>query len=481
MEVKVRMAPSPTGEYHIGHIRTALYNWAYARKTGGTFLLRIEDTDRSRFIEGAADKIMDVLHKYGLAWDEGPYYQSERLDIYKKYALELVEKGYAYYCFCSQERLGEMRKTQQAQGVPTIKYDRHCLALSPEEVSQKLQAGEPYVIRLKVPDNEDIVFEDKVFGTISINTNDIDDQVLLKSDGFPTYHLAVVVDDHLMNVTHVMRGNDWLPSTPKHIILYKAFGWESPEYVHLPNLKEKGQNRKLSKRFGSVYAVEFLKEGYLPEAIMNFLMFLGWNPGTEKEIYSLEEFVEDFSIEKIHKTDLVAFDREKLLWINGVYIRNKSVEELLLALNQWAREFKITLVSEGADEAYVLQVLRLVQERMKLFNEYNSLVSYFYLEPELSAEMLTKYTKDMITAKKTISGFIELFSREDNWEVDILDKVSHDYIAREDTKPKAAFMTLRIAVTGSEATPPIFDVLAAIGKDKTLKRLNNALAIINSS
>src|SRR3990172_924239 len=304
--VRTRMAPSPTGEYHIGHIRTLLYNYAFAKKEKGDFILRIEDTDRERYVEGASERILDVIESYGLGWDEGPrvggphepYFQSQIL----------LDRGAAYYCFCTQERLEKMREEQKAQGVVSTKYDRLCLKLDESEIGRNLKEKLPHVIRMKVPDNKEVAFNDLVDGDISFPSYDIDDQVLIKSDGFPTYHFAVVVDDHLMEISHVMRGNDWISSTPKHVLLYQAFGWGMPYFAHIPNLKEMGAGRKLSKRFGAVAAQEFLNEGYLPEAVLNFLMFLGWNPGTEKEFYNLEEFIIDFSIDKIHKTDLVAFD-----------------------------------------------------------------------------------------------------------------------------------------------------------------------------
>jgi glutamyl-tRNA synthetase len=316
-KVRTRMAPSPTGEYHIGHIRTLLYNWAFAKKNNGKFIVRIEDTDRERYVEGAVERILNVISDYGFDWDEGPkvegecgpYIQSERLDIYKSYAQTLLDKGFAYYCFCSEERLTKMRDEQKSRGVVSTKYDGLCLKLGKEEVGKKLKDNMSHVIRMKVPRNKAVNFKDLILGDLSFPTNDIDDQVLIKSDGFPTYHFAVVVDDHLMKITHVMRGNDWVPSTPKHVLLYQAFGWELPYFAHIPNIKELGAGKKLSKRYGAVSAREFLDDGYLPEALLNFLMFLGWNPGTNKEFYSLEEFIKDFSIDKIHKTDLVSFDK----------------------------------------------------------------------------------------------------------------------------------------------------------------------------
>jgi len=266
MNVRTRMAPSPTGEYHIGGMRTLLYNYAQAKKEGGQFILRIEDTDRERLVEGATDRSIQVIRDYGLDWDEGPlvegpyapYVQSKRLEIYRKYARQLIDSGHAYYCFCTKERLDKLREEQRAQGVSSTKYDKYCLRLSKEEVQKKLDGCEEYVIRLNVPKNEEVSFDDKILGHISFPTNDLDDQVLIKSDGFPTYHLAVVVDDYLMKINYIMRGMEWLPSTPKHILLYKAFGWELPIYAHLPLLKEQGDTKKLSKRMGSVAAVEFL-------------------------------------------------------------------------------------------------------------------------------------------------------------------------------------------------------------------------------
>lgn len=492
MTVRTRMAPSPTGEYHVGHIRTVLYNYAFARNSNGKFIIRIEDTDRVRLVEGAVDRILDVIKDYGLDWDEGPrkegsygpYVQSERLDLYKKYAEELVEKNKAYYCFCSKERLDELRTQQEKDGLPTTKYDKKCLSLSKEQVQENLKANLSYVIRLNVPVNEEIFFKDVVFGDITINSNDVDDQVLLKSDGYPSYHLGVVVDDHLMDITHVMRGNDWIPSTPKHVLLYKAFGWEMPTIVHLPNLKELGGSKKLSKRFGSVYAVEFLKEGYLPEALLNFLMFLGWNPGTEKEIYSVEEFIKDFSLDRIQKTDLVSFDRQKLLWMNGHYIREMSPQDLWEKLKTWATKFEVVL--NGTDtkdkkfnEAYMISVLALVQERMKLFSEFNDFTSYFFEEPVIDKDLLVEFvSKDVAKKDEILKSFADLFEsiEESNWTRHNLETVSHDLLTSKRYKPKEAFMTLRVALTGKKATPQIFDMLPVLGKEIVVTRIKNQIS-----
>jgi len=470
------MAPSPTGEYHIGHIRTVLYNYAFAKKNNGKFVVRIEDTDRERFVEGAADRILEVIKDYGLSWDEGPYFQSQRLEIYKKYALELVEKGDAYYCFCSEDRLAKLREDQRAGGVSSTKYDKKCLSLSLDEVKNKLNENHKYVIRLNVKPDEVIKWKDEIFGEIKVNSNDLDDQVLLKSDGFPTYHLAVVVDDYLMEITHVIRGNDWIPSTPKHVLLYKYFGWKLPIYVHLPNLKEAGENKKLSKRFGAVFASEFLQQGYLPEAVINFLMFLGWNPDTPKESYTMEEFINDFSIEKIHKTDLVVFDRDKLSWFNGYYIRNMPTIDLLKTLREWSNKYSVDLGVEKLDEKYILKTLELVKERMKTLGEFIPLTAYFFRKPIVLADLLKKHAQG--EEVKILERYTKLFESLKVWEKVELENKSHEILEKSGFKPKQAFMTLRTAVSGTEATPPLFDTLEVLGKEEVLQRLNTALKLL---
>ncbi len=485
-QVKTRMAPSPTGEYHVGALRTMLYNYAYAKQQDGKFILRIEDTDQTREVEGATQRILAVIKDYGLSWDEGPevggpsepYVQSQRLGLYKQYAEQLVAYGHAYYCFCSEERLAELRKTQQENGLPP-KYDKKCLSLSPEEIAEKLEKSEKYVIRLNVPDGEKIEFEDLVYGHLEFLSSDVDDQVLLKSDGFPTYHLGVVVDDYLMGITHILRGNEWLPSTPKHILLYKAFGWELPVYAHVPLLKEKDGTKKLSKRHGAVHARGFLEEGYLPEAMLNFLMFLGWNPGTEKEIYTLEEFISDFSLAKIHKTDLVSFDRDKLLWYNGHYIRQKSPAELWQIIQKWASDYGVELGinadGENDSEAKqkILRVVELVQERLKTLSDFPQFVSYFFTDPKVDSELAQSYAG--AKTAEIVTGFSELFTAVEEWSSVQLDTVSHDFIAQKGYKPKEAFMTLRVVVSGVIATPPIFDTLEVLGKETVLHRLKSFL------
>ncbi len=485
--VRTRMAPSPTGEYHIGHIRTVLYNYAFARKNQGKFIIRIEDTDQERLVEGAVDRILDVIKDYGLDWGEGPrkggeygpYVQSERLDIYKKRAQELIDKGAAYYCFCTKDDLDQMRKEQQDEGLPKTMYDGRCGKLSAEKIAQNLSEGKPYVVRLKVPKGEIVEFDDEVYGHLSFSSEEVDDTVLLKSDGYPTYHLAVVVDDYMMGITHVMRGNDWLPSTPKHILLYKAFGWQPPTYVHLPNLKEQGADKKLSKRFGSVFAVEFLKEGYLVEALLNFLMFLGWNPGGEKEIYTLDEFINDFDISRIHKTDLVAFDREKLLWLNGYYIRTMPQAKLCKTIKDWAEKYEVDLKCGDYELDYHLKVLELIRERMKKLSEYVELTHYFYQKPSVDKKLLYKYVSSEARGQEIINAALGLLENVavNEWNTGNLEKILHGYLESGDYKNKEFFMTLRVALTGETATPPILEVMELIGKEAVLERLDTALKI----
>lgn len=485
MKIRTRLAPSPTGEIHVGSMRTLLYDYALAKQTGGELVLRIEDTDQERYVEGSVERALKVIKDYGLSWDEGPevggpqepYFQSQRLDIYKKYAIELVEKGFAYYCFCTQERLEKLREEQRKEKLAVTKYDKHCLSLTKEEIEKNLKDGVSYVIRLKVPTDTEVEVEDLVLGKLTFPSNDIDDQVLMKSDGFPTYHLAVVVDDHLMNITHILRGREWLPSTPKHVLLYKAFGWTPPKFVHLPLLREVDSTKKLSKRTGSVSAVDFLKDGYLPEALLNFMMFLGWNPGTEKEIYSLEKFVKDFSIEKIQTSEMAAFDRQKLLWFNGMYIRNMSAEDLWSRVVKWHEGYLEKLDLDKYGKEFNLKVLSLVQERLKTLAEFNDLTSYFYNKPSIDGNKILEFSGGLEKAKEIIKNCLELYKNisDEDWNKDNLDKVSHEYLEKFNYKPKEAFMTLRYATCGVDFTPPLFDVFNLIGKKEIVSRLEVSL------
>ncbi len=462
------MAPSPTGEIHIGGLRTALYDYAWARKNKGQFILRIEDTDRERLVEGALDRIRNDFVDYGILWDEGPepvggkfgpYIQSERLEIYKKYALELVSSGHAYYCFCTKERLEELRKKQiQEKTLPG--YDRRCRNLSSEEVDQRLNQKEPNVIRMKIPDGEEIIFNDMVRGEIRTNSITLDDQVLLKSDGFPTYHLAVVVDDHLMEVTHIIRANEWIPSTPKHVLLFDFFGWERPVIVHLSVFLDPDGQGKMSKRKGSVSARGFLEDGYLPEAMLNYLMLLGWNPGGERELFTLAEFVEEFDLKNLNKSNQ-KFTYDKLNWFNQQYIKQSDNQELTKRL---ANGFT------SRNEQEILRVLPLVKERMVTLKDFDPLTEYFFSSPKIDPTLFAK----LPDTKRVLENAVGTLEKD--FDGRILEENARAFCQTQDVKVGDYFMILRLAVTGRAQTPPLWEVMQTLGKNETLERLKSCLS-----
>lgn len=473
-KVRTRIAPSPTGKLHIGGLSVALKNYAYAKGRGGQFIIRIEDTDRERLVPEALENILSTLKAYGLDWDEGPdisgphgpYTQSERLSIYQQYAKELVEKEHAYYCFCTKERLDEMRAKQQAEK-QLPKYDRTCLNLSFEEIEEKLKAGIPHVVRLKVPRGETVTFTDLNRGDITFQTDGIDDQVLLKSDGYPTYHLGVVVDDHLMEITHVIRGEEWISSTPKHVLLYKAFDWELPIYAHMPDLLSPTGKGKMSKRHGDVSAEHFLEIGYLPEAMLNFLMILGWASSDQTEVLTLERYIKEFDIKDVSKKS-VAFDTNKLDWLNGLYIRQLGEAELIKRLQPYK-------APELSDEIFA-KFLPLIKERLVKLSDIKELSVYLYQDPVLDQNELLKQAK-MDTAqlqnyfKKVSQALLQL----PEWSVPKIEEALRQLQLDLDLKPRSAFMSIRYALTGSEATPPLFDVIELLGKEKSIQRLQNAI------
>jgi glutamyl-tRNA synthetase len=490
--VRTRMAPSPTGEMHIGSLGTILKNYAYARKNQGQFLLRIEDTDKTREVEGAIDRIMETMTQFGIDWDEGPdkdggfgpYIQSQKIEVYQEMAQRLVDEGKAYYCFCSSERLKEVReKAQQEKRAP--KYDRHCLNLSPEEVKAKLDAGESYVIRLRVPDNQEIHFVDLIRGEIVVNSSEVDDQVLLKSDGYPTYHLAAVVDDHQMKISHVMRGEEWLPSTPKHVLLYQAFGWEAPVFAHIPIYLNPNGKGKMSKRKGDVAAQSFLKKGYLPEAVLNLLMILGWTPEDEREILSLDEYVAEFEPTDISKKS-VAFDLQKLAWLNGIYIRKLYQEKSLagfwgdretptkdLSLEDRLEEF---LPADFPREK-LSDILELVYERLERLDEMEELTSFFYRPVEHEENLLLKKaTPELVKEQlQELKGVLEGITE---WSIPELEKGIRGLQAKHDYKKSQYFMLVRVVMTGRKVSPPLFETMEVIGKDECLQRLEQAMELL---
>lgn len=471
------MAPSPTGEMHVGSLSIILKNYAFAKKHGGTFILRIEDTDKVREVEGAKDRLMDVIHKFGLDWDEGPikggphgpYIQSERLPIYTKYAKQLVEEDKAYYCFCSKERLESVKAQAIANKVPP-KYDRHCRSLSKEEVEEKLADGGEFVIRLKVPDNKEIKFNDLIRGDIVINSDIIDDQVLLKSDGFPTYHLAVVIDDNDMEVTHIMRGEEWLSSTPKHILLYEAFGWEKPVFAHIPIYLNPDGQGKMSKRKGDVSAQSYLDKGYLPEALLNFFMILGWTPQDQRDIVTLEEYIQEFDPKDISKKS-VAFDLKKLAWLNGVYIRalyEKDQAELIKRLTPFLpTDFPQEKLSE---------ILPLVYERLERLTDMEELTSFFYQDIQQDKELLLKKADvDLVSRQLTE---VEEALANGEWSLAHLEESLRGIQEKNNYQKSQFFMMVRVAVTGKKATPPLFETMEVMGKELVLARLRQARQVI---
>lgn len=472
MTIKTRFAPSPTGYLHIGGLRTALYNYLFAKNNKGKFILRIEDTDRSRYIKDADKQLVSTIKSFGLNFDKGPIYQSKRLKIYKKFADQLIKEKKAYYCFCSKERLDTLRETQEKnKQVP--KYDRHCLSLSDEEIQKKLKNKESYVIRMKLPDDENIIFNDLVYGEVKINSNDLDDQVLIKSDGFPTYHLAVVVDDHDMNITHVIRGEEWLPSTPKHIILYKMFNWEIPNFAHLPLLLNPDRS-KLSKRQGDVAAEDFIKKGYLPQALINYVAFLGWNPKTEKEIYSLKELINDFEIPKINKAGAV-FDINKLNWINAYYIRN-IVENK--TKNKKDYKYIIDFAKNIIPKTNrVEDILKVFSSRLNNIQELEELSSFIFKLPDYDKNLLIfKKSDKNLTIRGLEMGLQILTQVEENkWDEENLNNNLNNALKQANLAPGDLFWPIRTALSGLEKSPSPAEILWLLDKAESLKRINIAI------
>ena len=471
-EVRVRFAPSPTGYLHLGSLRTALFNYLFARHNNGKFILRIEDTDQSRKVEGAVENLINILNEMGLNYDEGPgvggefgpYFQSERLDIYKKYCDELLANGHAYYAFETAEELDEMRKVQQMQGKQTM-YDRRARVLTENEVKEKLASGVPYVIRLKVPLDSEIRFTDIIRGNVKIDTNLVDDQVLLKSDGFPTYHLANVIDDHLMQITHIIRGEEWLTSVPKHIILYNAFGWEIPQMAHVPLILNPDKS-KLSKRQGDVATEDYLKKGYLKEALLNFMTLLGWNPGDgeEKEIFTKEELIEKFSIERVNSAGAV-FNAEKLNWMNGEYIKNYDIDELT--------ELIIPNFNAGgvdtSDLVKTKRVIFAIRNYISKLDEACEQAKVYYSEVSLSNEHNEIVQSE--TSKLIFPLLISKIEQLAEITIDNFKPLLSEVQKETGVKGKNLFMPVRLALTGEEHGPELGMSAYVLGREEVIQRL----------
>lgn len=469
-EVRTRYAPSPTGYMHIGNLRTALYEYLIARKFGGKFILRIEDTDQERLVEDSLEVIYKTLELVGMKYDEGPFFQSERLDIYKPYAEELVEKGHAYYCFCTMERLDQLKKKQEEEG-GFPHYDNHCRNLSKEEIESRLAKNQPYVIRQKMPVEGSTSFDDIVYGKITVDNSELEDQILLKTDGFPTYNFANVIDDHLMNITHVVRGSEYLSSTPKYNLLYNSFGWDIPVYVHLPLiLNENGQ--KLSKRLGDKSFEDLIAEGYLVEAVVNFIALLGWNPGDEREFFSLRELEENFTIEGISKSPSV-FDKTKLKWMNAEYIRRMDTFD-------FAEMIKKDIVDEIGEKYDYVKIARLLQKRLELLTETRGQLGPFKDVPEYDDQLYTH--KKMKTDKEIALSSLKLALdsleglEEDSYKEDILHDALIGLAEKNNLKNGQLLWPLRVALTGTEKSPGgAIELVEILGKGVSLERIRKAI------
>jgi glutamyl-tRNA synthetase len=479
--VRVRFAPSPTGYPHVGNIRTALFNWLFARHHGGSFIVRIEDTDVTRKVKGAVKAILDGLRWLGLDWDEGPevggkyapYIQSQRLEIYRELAERLVAQGDAYYCYCSPQRLEEMRAEQIKCKQPPG-YDRYCRNLSQEERAKKEAEGITPVVRFKTPLEGQTRFNDLIYGDVVFENNTIDDFVLLKSDGYPTYHLANVVDDHAMEISHVIRAEEWISSTPRHLLLYRAFGFEPPQFIHHPMIL--GPDRaKLSKRHGAVSILEYREQGYLPEAMVNFLALLGWSLDDRTEIISRQELIDNFSLERIGKTGAI-FNREKLDWMNGVYIRSLTADEFFEAVEPYL----MTDISAGkaliSSEEYVRYILPLVQERARTLAEVTELAQFFFVdELDYEPSLLIGENMNHQSAIQALTVAKQRLSQVQAFDANSLEGVLRPLAVELGLKTGQLFGTLRVAVTGRTAAPPLFQTMAVLGKERCLKRIEAAL------
>ena len=469
--IRTRIAPSPTGIAHLGTAYTAMRNLAIARQNGGKFIIRIEDTDRQRYVEGAVEVIFEAMAWLGLLHDEGPdkggphapYTQSERLPIYQEHANQLLKSDKAYYCFCTKERLDKLRLDQQAQK-QLPRYDKFCRNLDPSQAARRA-ATEPHVIRLKVPETGVTTCQDSVRGAIEFENSGIDDQVLLKTDAYPTYHLAVVVDDHLMGITHIIRGEEWLSSTPKHVLIYQAFGWELPIFAHLPIIRNKDHS-KMSKRKNDVSILSHRDKGYLPEAVLNFMALMGWSHPDKKELFGLDEFLRLFTLERITLTAPV-YDLDKLNWLNGQYIRQMSDPELTKRL--------LAFIPKDCPKDMVQQILPLIKERLVTLKDFEDLTSFFYRQITVDPTLLAKKStpdevKTQLVATRTVLEGID----DKDWTSEKIEEKIRSLAETKSWKPGQYFMMLRLAVTGKTATPPLFETMAVLGRDKCLLRLSHS-------
>jgi len=477
--VRVRYAPSPTGYPHVGNIRTALFNWLFARHEGGKFIVRVEDTDVARTVEGVEKAILESLKWLGMDWDEGPYYQSQRLQMYHEAAERLISQGDAYRCYCSPERLKEMRAEQAKRKQPPG-YDRRCRDLTEEERAQKEAEGITPVVRFKIPLEGKTKFNDVIWGEVAFEHSTINDFVLLKSDGYPTYHLANVVDDHFMEISHVLRAEEWISSTPRHLLLYQALGLEPPQFAHLPMIL--GPDKaKLSKRHGAVSITDYRDQGYLPEAMVNFLALLGWSLDDKTELFSREELIKNFSLERVSRTAAV-FNGDKLLWMNGLYIRGLTAEEFYNAAEPYLMEDEDAAKAVISSESYVREILPLVQERAKTLAEIAELIRFFFVE-ELDYDPALLIGKKMTreSSLKALEVSQTRLEKLEAFDTESLEGVLRPLAEELGLKAGQLFGVLRVAVTGRTAAPPLFQTMAVLGRERCLERIAGALENLQGS
>lgn len=483
-KIRTRFAPSPTGRMHVGNLRSALYEFLIAKHAGGDFMLRIEDTDQERFVEGAVDIIYDTLAKAGITHDEGPdkdggygpYVQSERMKtgIYMEYAKELIEKGEAYYCFCDKERLSTL-KTEVVEGKEIMIYDKHCLHLGKEEVEKNLAEGRPFVIRQNIPMEGTTTFHDELYGDITVENAELDDMILIKSDGYPTYNFANVVDDHTMNITHVVRGNEYLSSSPKYQRLYDAFGWKSPVYIHLPLITDEN-HKKLSKRSGHSSFEDLLEQGFLPEAVVNYIALLGWSPEDNREIFSLDELIKEFDYHRINKSPSV-FDYMKLKWMNGEYIKAMADE----AFYTMAEPYLKSVIKKDLD---LHKIAAMVKTRIEVFPDICDLIDFFETLPEYDPEMYTH--KKMKTNKETSLAILQelcpVFEQQEDYSNDALYQLLTTFAAEHEYKNGYVLWPVRTAVSGKQMTPAgATEIMEILGKEESINRIRKGIELLQNA
>ena len=482
-KIRTRFAPSPTGFMHVGNLRTALYEYLIAKSLNGKFVLRIEDTDQERLVEGAVDVIYDTLKQVGIVHDEGPdkdkgygpYIQSERQasGLYLEYAKKLIESGDAYYCFCDKERLATLKTSVGEDGKEITMYDKHCLHLSQEEIQANLDAGKPYVIRMNMPTEGTTTFVDELYGEITVENKELDDMILIKSDGYPTYNFANVIDDHLQEITHVVRGNEYISSSPKYQRLYEAFGWEAPKYVHLPLITDEN-HKKLSKRSGHSSYEDLVEQGFLPEAIVNYIALLGWSPEDNQEIFSLDELIKNFDYHKVNKSPSV-FDITKLKWMNGEYIKAMDNEKFY----EMARPYVKEVIKKDLN---LETIMDMVKTRIETFPEIGDMIDFFQELPEYSPEMYThkKMKTNSENSLEILKELLPILEETDDYSVQGLHDTVFEYIKKKEIKNGQALWPLRTAVSGKQMTPAgAFEIMEVIGKEESLERIKKGIELLS--